>query len=111
MSVVRYVGYGAVFTGSVVLGLYLSFPWDAVKDRLLYKTVQGGTASAEPEVIDDCLRPDGPHSVGAGASLHADASAVRVVYQDQRVADLLDATKAGFAWTRVDLRKIGRAPV
>ena len=31
----RYLGYAAWFLGSLVLGLYLTFPWDVVKDRVL----------------------------------------------------------------------------
>src|SRR4030095_6666005 len=44
---------------------------DAVSDRLLYYNVWGEGETRE--VIDDGLREDGPHPVGAGAALYADA--------------------------------------
>lgn len=33
--ILRYVGYGAYFLVMLVVGLYLTFPWDAAKDRVL----------------------------------------------------------------------------
>src|SRR5262245_886327 len=35
MTVVKYLGYVAFFLLMFVFGLYLTFPWDAAKDRLL----------------------------------------------------------------------------
>ncbi len=72
---------------------------DAVGDRLLYKTVSGGTALMTAEVIDDGVRDDGPHPVGAGAALVLDGGNPRVVYQDQQVSDLLEARRGGSSWT------------
>jgi hypothetical protein len=77
---------------------------DAVNDQLLYKQVPaGGTPPMTPEVVDDGMRPDGPHSVGAGANLVLDASGTpRVVYQDQHASDLELAQRSG-AWMHQDL--------
>ena len=71
---------------------------DAIGDRLLYKAVKGGMAGMSPEVIDDGMRMDGIHPVGAGASLWTDGAAVRVVYQDQQTADLWQAARGGGGW-------------
>jgi hypothetical protein len=71
---------------------------DAILDRLMYLSVQ---PSPMPEVVDDGLRDDGPHSVGAGAVIHA--SPLEIVYQDQVVSDLLIAKNAG-SWTHQDLK-------
>jgi len=73
---------------------------DAIFDRLLYKSVKGTTAEAMPEVVDDGMRSDGPHSVGSGAALWTDGTAVRVVYQDQQLADLWQAVKGGGGWSK-----------
>ena len=76
---------------------------DAIADRLLYKHVVGGAAPMAPDVVDDGMRADGPHSVGGGANLALDANgAPRVVYQDQHTADLEVATDGG-AWAHMDL--------
>lgn len=75
---------------------------DALADRLLYRTVAGDAPGAL-EVIDDGLRDDGPHPVGAGAALILDGDgAPRVVYQDQRTADTLQARRAG-TWSTMPL--------
>ncbi len=76
---------------------------DAIADRLLYKTVSGGTPEAMPEVVDDGMRADGPHSVGAGASLLVNGSNERVVYQDQQLSDLMSATRGGTGWNTAPL--------
>jgi hypothetical protein len=81
---------------------------DAIADRLLY--LQAGPSPA-PEVVDDGLRDDGPHPVGAGAAIKVAGSNIEVVYQDQLVSDLLiakrdngwshnplDAGVAGYGW-------------
>jgi hypothetical protein len=75
---------------------------DAIADRLLYKTITGGNPSMTPEVIDDGMRPDGPHSVGAGAALILDGGSPRVVYQDQTLSSTEQARRAG-TWTHTDL--------
>jgi hypothetical protein len=74
---------------------------DAIADSLLYTTVAAGVAAA-PEVIDDGLRDDGPHPVGAGAALMLEGAQVRVVYQDQLLSDLLEARRAG-GWSHQPL--------
>jgi len=76
---------------------------DAIHDRLLYKTVQGTTPTMTPEVIDDGRRDDGPHPVGAGAAIVATGGAPRVVYQDQKVSDLLIASRSGSTWSHQSL--------
>jgi hypothetical protein len=76
---------------------------DAIHDQLLYKHVAGGAVPMMAEVIDDGVRADGPHSVGAGANLVLDAGGnPRVVYQDQQTADLELASRPG-AWSHMDL--------
>jgi hypothetical protein len=76
---------------------------DALGDRLLYKRIDGliDASMLPPEVVDDGVRDDGPHSVGAGASLLLDGDTVRVVYQDQLLSDLERATRDG-AWSHAD---------
>ena len=76
---------------------------DAINDRLLYKQVVGGTVPMSAEMVDDGMRADGTHSVGAGANLILDSSgSPRLVYQDQHSADLVLATRAG-SWTHNDV--------
>jgi hypothetical protein len=72
---------------------------DAIGDRLLYRTVSGST-TGPVEVVDDGVRDDGRHPVGAAASLLVDASGPRVVYQDQREADLWQARRSESGWER-----------
>jgi MYXO-CTERM domain-containing protein len=72
---------------------------DAIGDRLLYRSVSGGTPGMV-EVVDDGVREDGVHPVGAAASLLVDANGPRVVYQDQREADLWQAQRTGGGWDR-----------
>jgi hypothetical protein len=76
---------------------------DADQDRLLFTQVAAG-AAGPVEVIDDGLRDDGPHPVGGGATLHLDGTTVRVLYQDQQLADLLVATR-GQGWTHQALEE------
>src|SRR5262249_30755601 len=73
---------------------------DAVTDRLLYKAVKSGVVPGMVEVVDDGMRPDGPHPVGSGAALWTDGSTVKVAYQDQLLSDLMLATRSGGAWSR-----------
>ncbi len=80
---------------------------DAIGDRLLYKTVQGATAEMAPEVVDDGLRADGQHPVGAGAAISADGSTVQVLYQDQQQAALMQAEKSGGAWGKPTTLRAG----
>ncbi len=57
--------------------------------------------SGAVETIDDGIRPDGPHPVGADSAIALDASGVvRVIYQDALKVDLLQAKRAGAgSWT------------
>ena len=77
---------------------------DAIFDRLLYKSVKAGVMSPMPEVIDDGMRSDGPHPVGAGVALWSDGATVKAAYQDQRVADLWLATRTGNNWGKGALK-------
>jgi hypothetical protein len=72
---------------------------DAITDQLLYKRgMAAALAMAPAELIDDGVRPDGRHSVGAGASLYLANGQPRVVYQDQALSDVLSATR-GSSWS------------
>lgn len=76
---------------------------DSIGDRLLYITWDGVAAGAI-EVIDDGLRDDRPHPVGASASLVLDGQGgLSVAYQDAAQSDMLFARRTGGAWTRGDL--------
>jgi hypothetical protein len=56
------------------------------------------------QVVDDGLRDDRPHPVGAAATIFVDAAGgVAVIYQDAADNDLLLARKNGDTWTREDL--------
>lgn len=72
------------------------------RGTLHYVRIDGASLAVKgTSVIDDGLRPDGRHPVGADASLALDASnQVRVIYQDQQTADVLAATRAASGgWT------------
>ena len=71
---------------------------DALKNQLVYRSVTGTTASAT-QVVDDGIRDDGLHPVGAGASLLLEGANQKVVYQDQETADLDVASSSAGAWT------------
>lgn len=77
---------------------------DAVADRLLYKAAKGGSVPAMPEVVDDGVRPEGTHAVGGGAALWEGGGAVKIAYQDQQLADLRIASRAGGAWSHTAAR-------
>jgi hypothetical protein len=48
------------------------------------------------EVVDDGIRSDGTHPVGADSAILIDgAGAIRIIYQDQRTSDLLAAKRIG----------------
>ena len=57
--------------------------------------VSSATVMSTAEIIDDGLRDDSIHPIGAGASLLVNGATVQVVYQDQQSADLLTATRNG----------------
>jgi hypothetical protein len=77
---------------------------DAIGDRVLYKTVKGTAAEMAPEVVDDGNRMDGKHPVGADASIWTDGTTVRVVYQDQSTADLVQALRQNGKWTAANVK-------
>jgi len=82
-------------------GIHVSYQ-NATKLTLHYAQISASTLSATAtEVIDDGIRTDGPHPVGADSAIRIDgANAVRVLYQDQRTTDLLAAKRAGAnSWT------------
>jgi hypothetical protein len=74
---------------------------DALSDSLRYLSVKDGVVSSI-ETIDDGVRPDRPHPVGAAIALYPRGDGVGVVYQDSANADLLHAYKDG-AWVHDDL--------
>jgi len=75
---------------------------DETAYALLYAQVDPATLSTKlKETIDDGVRPDGTHPVGADSALVVEPSGkVRVVYQDAQNADLLTAVRDGpNSWT------------
>jgi hypothetical protein len=75
---------------------------NATKLTLHYLQLTAATmAVSTPETVDDGLRGDGPHPVGADSAIIVDgAGSVRVIYQDAQKADLLQARRAGAgSWT------------
>jgi hypothetical protein len=76
---------------------------DAIADQLLYMGVTSASPTPAPEVVDNGQRPDGPHSVGAGAVLYVDKTSPEIVYQDQVTSDLLIA-RGGGPWGWAPLR-------
>ena len=54
MNLLRYIGYVAFFLVSFVLSLYLTFPWDAAKDRLLDQA----SKAAGAEITAQSLEPN-----------------------------------------------------
>jgi hypothetical protein len=75
---------------------------NATRLTLHYTQVLASTLAATvTEVIDDGIRTDGPHPVGADSAILIDGgNAVRVLYQDQRTTDLLAAKRAApNSWT------------
>ncbi len=69
---------------------------DAARLTLHYVHVDASTlAASSAEVIDDGLRSDGQHPVGADSALVLDgAGNLRVIYQDALKSDLLQATRS-----------------
>lgn len=59
MNLVRYLGYGLYFFVSFLIGVYLTFPWNAVKDRLLdlAKAPGKGEAPVVAELDAESLEP------------------------------------------------------
>lgn len=53
MRLLHYAGYGALFVVSLVLGLYGSFPWNTLKDRILTQV----SAQSGWRITADSLRP------------------------------------------------------
>jgi hypothetical protein len=87
---------------------------DASRGRLLYlKTTLADAATPTKEVIDSGAQATGGRNlVGAETQIALDASAqLHVLYQDQRLTDLLHATKASGAttWAVAPLRQDDKA--
>ena len=61
---------------------------EANSSQLLYRSIDPSGAPSARATIDDGLRLDGYHPVGASASLLVDGSKLSVLYQDQTTADL-----------------------
>lgn len=75
---------------------------DSRKSALLYAQVDAATLQAQlKETVDDGVRTDGLHPVGADSAMIIDpAGKVRLVYQDAQTADLLAVTRSGpGSWT------------
>jgi hypothetical protein len=70
---------------------------DAAHLTLHYLQLDAANLTANSsEVVDDGVRTDGQHSVGADSALLLDPSGLpRVVYQDQTKSDLLAAKRSG----------------
>jgi hypothetical protein len=70
---------------------------DAKRTRLHYAQVDLASLKVTiDETVDDGVRSDGPHPVGADAAIVVDgAGGVRVVYQDAMTSDLLGVRRAG----------------
>lgn len=77
---------------------------DALADSLRYVEVANGSVGAI-ELVDDGVRADRPHPVGAAATLFFDAGGqLAVAYQDSAANDLLIGRRdAGGAWTHQEL--------
>jgi hypothetical protein len=82
--------------------VHVSFQ-NASKLSLHYLQLNASTMalSGAVETIDDGVRIDGPHPVGADSAIALDGSgAVRVIYQDSQKVDLLQAKRSGAgSWT------------
>ncbi|MEO6950356.1 MAG: hypothetical protein ABI321_00980 [Polyangia bacterium] len=61
---------------------------DAIGSSLVYRSVDSTGAASARTTIDDGLRSDGYHPVGASASLLVNGGDLSVLYQDQSTADL-----------------------
>jgi hypothetical protein len=77
---------------------------DAIGQRLLHRAVSAGGTPGMVEIVDSGSRPDGPHPVGASASVDARGAAPSILYQDQGTADLEWATRAA-GWTHAPLEQ------
>jgi len=83
--------------------LHLAYT-DSIKGQLLYRSVSTGGTPSEMVIIDNGIRDDGPHPVGASASLTANATVPSVLYQDQATADLELASRGG-SWSHAPLKQ------
>jgi hypothetical protein len=73
---------------------------DVQAGSLLYRSIDTTGAPSPAETIDDGVRTDGLHQVGASASLLAEGDNVFVLYQDQGSSDLLLAQRpSAGGWT------------
>ena len=76
---------------------------DAGAGQLLYRSISTAGTPSQAQVVDDGLREDGPHAVGASASIVVAGAQPRVLYQDQATSDLLLADKPG-PWVHTTVR-------
>lgn len=53
MNVLRYIGYVAFFLFSFLVSLYLTFPWDSAKDRVL----DAASTAANAQITAESLQP------------------------------------------------------
>src|SRR5262249_19616238 len=80
----------AVGAGDVVHIAYQ----DSLADSLRYLQITSGNMTKE--LVDDGMRPDGPHSVGDDTRIIIDASGTpRIVYQDGRAVIMQMAVRMG----------------
>jgi hypothetical protein len=96
---------GAFCSATVTQGGIHAAYQDVGKLALNYVELDPATLKPKlTEVIDDGLRADGPHPVGADSAIVVDASGkVRVIYQDAQSADLLAVVRSGAnSWTPLD---------
>jgi len=82
--------------------LHLAYA-DAVNGALLYRSISSSGSSSQAEVVDNGIRADGLHPVGASASISAASGSVSILYQDQGASDLVLAEKSG-SWTQTPIR-------
>jgi hypothetical protein len=83
-------------------GVHIAFQ-DALADSVRYVAVTGGSVGGL-EMVDDGVREDRPHPVGAGAALFFDAAGnLAIAYQDSATNDLVLARRdSGGVWTHED---------
>jgi uncharacterized protein (TIGR03382 family) len=76
---------------------------DANAGTLLYKSVSPSGTPSAAQTVDDGMRDDGLHPVGASASVLLNGGNPQILYQDQATADLLIASGGG-NWTHTAVR-------
>ena len=94
---------GAFTSGAYVADTLNLAYVDSVSSQLTFRTVSTAGVPSASAVIDDGMRTDGIHPVGASASLRAIDGGLLVLYQDQATSDVELARYNG-TWTRSTLR-------